>query len=653
MPQPRIQVLPDLLVNKIAAGEVVERPASVVKELIDNALDAGASRVAVELADGGKELIRVTDDGRGMDAEDLRLCVLPHATSKITAEDDLYTIRTMGFRGEALASISAVSRMRVISRPHDTDEANEVRVAGKVFEYASAAGAPPGTTIEVRDLFFNVPTRRKFLKANSTETGHINEQVARFAIAFPEVGFETINNGRTTLNAPGTQHLLERIARFYGEELASDLLHTVREERGVRLEVFAAPPSASRATAQWQYTFVNRRHIRDRFLQHAIREAHRGLIDPHRHGVVFVYLDIAPDQVDVNVHPTKIEVRWADSHLVHSLLLSALREMFQQADLAPALRTRSASPDPAEQERLRREFADLLRAAPPIVPGRDPAVLAGRIGENRDRITGSFGSGSGSAPPDLSRGDYRSSDPLDTWRKLYGRPTESGEGATGFPAGSDGTADSDNAPSSADLDAARRFLDGQSGVRSRAVQLHNLYLVAETDDGIIIVDQHALHERVMYEELKRRLASGTLEAQRLLLPDTLRVTPRQASLLESNTDLLQRLGIEITPFGPDSVAVHTFPALLKDTDVPGFMRDLLDKLESQPQSPQPEEIIHELLDMMACKAAVKAGDPLSDEEVQALMAQRHLVDKSSSCPHGRPTALRLSRAELDRQFKRT
>lgn len=643
MPHPRIQVLPDLLVNKIAAGEVVERPASVVKELVDNALDAGATRIAVELADGGRELIRVTDDGRGMGAEDLRLCVLPHATSKIISEDDLYQIRTMGFRGEALASISAISRMRIVSRTHDADEANEVRVAGKDFEYARAAGAPPGTTVEVRDLFFNVPTRRKFLKANATETGHVNEQIARFAIAFPEVAFETMNNGRSALRAPIAPNPLDRIARFYGDELAAALLHDVREERGLRLEVFAAPPSASRATAQWQYAFVNRRFIRDRFLQHAIREAYRGLLDPNRHGVVFVYLDIAPDQVDVNVHPTKIEVRWADSHLIHSQVLSVLRELFQRANLAPSLRTRAAQPDPSEQERLRREFADLLRATPPIIPGRDPAVLADRLLPDRYAYSpadapSSLGSPSRDTAPAAG---FPTGDPIDVWRRLYGTP----EPAVGSPSESPRLPPQPGSPSRAE--------SFELPTRARAVQLHNLYLVAETDDGIIIVDQHALHERVMYEELKRRLAGGTLDGQRLLLPETLRVTPRQASLLESNADLLARLGIEITPFGLDSVAVHTFPSLLKDTDVVGFLRDLLDKLENQPAAPQPEEVLHELLDMMACKAAVKAGDPLTDEEIQALMAQRHLVEKSSSCPHGRPTTLRLTRADLDRQFKRT
>lgn len=607
----RIQVLPDLLVNKIAAGEVVERPASVVKELMENALDAGATRIAVTIEDGGRQLIRVTDDGSGMSGDELRLAVHPHATSKVLCEDDLYSIRTMGFRGEALASIAAVSKMRLVSRTPDDDAANEISIAGDKIDPVVPVGAPPGTTIEVRDLFFNVPARRKFLRTASTEVGHVTETFARIALANRQIGFELTVNRRVVHNLPACGTPLERIAAFHGQELASVLMSVKREERGLRLEAYAAPPSHSRATSQWQYVFVNGRFVRDRFIQHAIKESYRGLMEHNRHGVVFLFLNLDPRDVDVNVHPTKIEVRWADSHLIHSQVLSALRETFQRADLTPMLRTdRGFAPLPAEeQDRIRRELADVLKAASPtgMFPAMSPAPLP--VGE---------------MTPEMTR----------AWQQFYApsQPPPMPEAMMAI--------------------SSRPIMDA-SQIRPRAVQMHNLYLVAETEDGIVIVDQHALHERVMYEQLKARIAAGALEGQRLLLPETMQVTPEQLGLIEAHQDLLVRLGIEVSPFGRDAIAVQAFPALLKDTDVVPFLRDLLDRLAQQPTGATTEVVIHKILDMMACKAAVKAGDPLTEEEIEALMRQRHLVDKSSNCPHGRPTTLRLTKADLNRQFKRT
>jgi DNA mismatch repair protein MutL len=639
----RIRILPDLLVNKIAAGEVVERPASVVKELAENAIDAGATRIAVAIEDGGRQLIRVTDDGSGMSAEELRLAVLPHATSKVTVDEDLYSISTMGFRGEALASISAVSKLRIVSRMAGAIEGHEVRMEGDRFEAAQAAGCPEGTAVEVRDLFFNVPARRRFLRTPSTEVGHINEQFARVALPYPQIGFELNVNRRGAQNLPRCQTRLERIGKFYGPELAAALMPIGREERGVRLEAYAAPPVQSRATSQWQYVYVNGRYIRDRFIQHAIKEAYRGLMEPNRHGVVFLFLTLDPRDVDVNVHPTKIEVRWADSNLIHSQVLSALRETFQRCDLTPRLRTGQTSQplSEAEQDRVRRELAEVLKSATPIGSSRvasSPAAAENpRPLHSRDREGA------------VDRGERRDRSPTNAawvdhervWRSLYGQPAPTSEHGPAT-----------DAPSPPPTNVPPRDARDPSP-RPRAVQMHNLYLVAETDEGIVIVDQHALHERVMYEQLRARIAVGSLESQRLLLPESLRVTPEQAALIEAHASLFERLGIEITPFGRDAVAVHAFPALLKDTDVPSFLRDLLDRLAQQPAGSSTEVVIHKVLDMMACKAAVKAGDPLTDEEIDALMRQRHLIEKSTSCPHGRPTMLRLTKADLNRQFKRT
>ncbi len=622
----KIKVLPPLVVRKIAAGEVVERPASVVKELLDNAVDSGATHIAVEIKGGGKELIRVTDNGCGIAAHELTLAITPHATSKIVDDNDLFAIQSMGFRGEALASISAVSRMRIVSRTADDDEAHEIQVEAEAVRSSHATGAPPGTTIEVRDLFFNVPARRAFLRTPSTETGHINEQFTRTALAYPSVAFELINNGRTTHQLPACENRLERLSRFYGPELASAFMHTERDERDVYLDAYTAPPTHSRATPSWQYTFVNGRFIRDRFVQHAIREAYRGLMEPKRHGVAFIFLQVDPKTIDVNVHPTKIEIRWQDSRLIHSQVLSALRETFQQADLTPTFRARPHTPiDPAQQQQVREQMADLLKQASPIMPSQAPPSGGGFGSPSSDR----FG-----APGQM--GNHQTS-PTSQWEALY-KP---------------------NDPQQRDYE-----YDGspQSGIPlsplspdqpQRAIQLHNMYLVSETDEGIIIIDQHALHERIMYEKLRDRIATGSLESQRLLLPETIKATDAYQALIEEHDQLLATLGIEATRFGDDSIAIHAFPAILKSIDVPLFITDLLDRLSNLPAGTTTEVVIHDLLDMMACKAAVKAGDALTDLEIEALLEQRHLVEKSSSCPHGRPTTLRLSKADLNKQFKRT
>ena len=628
----RIRVLSDLMVNKIAAGEVVERPASVVKELVENAIDAGATRIALTIEDGGKQLIRVTDDGFGMSCDELLLSVTPHATSKITCEDDLYSIATMGFRGEALASISAIAKLRIVSRTREADEGYAVHVTGKELQSALAAGSPVGTAVEVRDLFYNVPARRKFLRSKSTETGHINEQVTRAGLAFPDIAFEVRNNGRVTQNSPACTSRLARIKSFFSEELGEALIPIERDERGLQLEIYVALPAESRASAQWQYVFVNGRYVRDRYISHAIKESYRGLVDPNRHGVVFLFLTIDPQNVDVNVHPTKIEVRWADSSLIHSQVLSAIRETFQRSNLTPSLRTDRAARavDPAEQERIRRELADMFKSATPI---QSPAGVA-----NRDSATRSSDFlHSGSSPVAGSAASARSV-PASTWRSLYESPVEGHEVSA-------------SADTSAPITSADRF--AEKPMYGPVVQLHNLYLVGETEDGIVIIDQHALHERIMYEQLKARLIDGPLEGQRLLLAESLRIRPEEWEVLENNADLLARLGVEVTRFGNDTIAIQSIPTILKDADAAAFVRDLLDFLGQQAGKTDPEAVLHGLLDMMACKAAVKAGDALTQDEIAALMKQRHLVDKAGSCPHGRPTALHLTRAELNRQFKRT
>jgi len=615
---PSIQVLSPLLVNKIAAGEVIERPASVVKELIENSLDAGATRIEVAIDQGGRKLIRVVDDGFGMDPEDLQRCIQPHATSKIRQEEDLFGIATMGFRGEALPSIGAVSQVRIVSRRADADEAYEICLAGSNVEPISAAAGPPGTTIEVRELFFNVPARQKFLRTPQTEMGHITEQVARIALVHPEVEFRLTHNGRLVHHLRPADGMQPRIADFYGKDMANVLLEISREERGVKIHGYIAPPSESRSSNKWQYFFLNGRYIRDRFIGHAIREAYRGLImEGNRHPVAFLSIEIDPSAVDVNVHPTKIEVRWRDANALYSQMLSVLRDRFLTSDLTHTWRTQpneehaseeaaGTEDDDARRQQIRQSIADYFKKARPITGDSPPAFTPGppSTGGSPNMPTQSVG---------MPHGEMGSTG---------GLPTSTGP--------------STHPPILGDL-----------------IQIHRSYIAAETTEGMIIVDQHALHERILFERLSEEITRGPLESQRLLIPDTLDVSGDQISIVETHADVLKQLGFELTPYGPSTIAIHACPSLLKQDRVIAYVRDLLDRLSSQDAPATPEMLTNDLLSMMACKAAVKAGDPLTPEEMRELMAQRDRVERSTNCPHGRPTSLRLSLTDLEKQFKRT
>lgn len=661
---PRIQVLPDLLVNKIAAGEVIERPASVVKELVENSLDAGAGRVEIHIEDGGRKLIRVVDDGAGMDADDLALAIRPHATSKIAREDDLFGIRTMGFRGEALPSVGAVSQLRIVSRQKGSDAGHEICVTGDKADPIKAAAAPPGTTVEVRQLFFNVPARQKFLRTAQTEMGHITEQLARIALVQPRIEFKLTHNGRVVYHLPPVEGMRPRISDFYGAEMAGSLLEVRRQERGLSIHGWASRPADSRSTAKWQYLFLNGRFIRDRFLAHAIREAYRGLMEASRYPVIFLALEIDPAEVDVNVHPTKIEVRWRDSNRLYSQVLSALRDRFLKTDLTPAL-----VPDPSFGRTYSRDISDTegppdgLNPAPDGSAGApansDEALAEQRREEIRRSIADFFKAAAPVVGPGQSTSEASAPatgfNGSEAWT---GRPAvDRAAGGIGFAARlseSDADTQTQDVPGALLPEAIPAGGDDPHAqpVPDVIVQIHRTYLVAESPDGLIIVDQHALHERILFEQLSAQIARGPLESQRLLIPDTIDVSPDQVGVIEVYADTLTRLGFELTPYGPGTIAIHAAPSLLKEGRVHDFLRTMLDRLSVRSAPASPEMLTNDLLSMMACKAAVKAGDPLSPEEMRALMRERHRVERSSNCPHGRPTSLRLTVRDLERQFKR-
>jgi len=635
----RIQILSPGLVNRIAAGECVERPASVVKELVENSLDAGVRRIDVTVHEGGRALIQVADDGVGMDADDLRLSVQAHATSKIRSDEDLFNIQTMGFRGEALASIGAVSRLAVTSRTRASDVAHTVRVEAGELSGPTPCAGPPGTTVEIRDLFYCVPARRKFLRTNQTEMGHITEQFVRLALAHPGVAFSLSAQKRSVHRLAATEDRKQRIADFFGPELAEVLLPIRREGDGVLVEGYVAPPAENRSSGKWEYVFVNGRYVRDRFVSHAIREAYRSLIDPSRYPVAFVFVTIDPSLVDVNVHPTKAEVRWRDSNYIHGQVLAALREKFLATKLDQPLRT--PADDEAYRERVRAAMVDFFTKAQPS------HEATGVVRASRPPV--------GSAVRTSGRDEGREGQRNEADRESGFRLTQE---STARP---DATLSAIPNPQSAIRNPQSPIANRQSAlapaepsaVGPRAVQIHNSYLVVETADGMMIIDQHALHERILYEQLRQRITEQPLESQRLLIPEVIRVPADRIEALETHAETLARLGVELTPSGPQSVTLHAFPTLLHErVDQRRFARDLLDLLSERGARPGTETLVHEMLDMMACKAAVKAGDPLTPQEIDALLARRELAERSSSCPHGRPTTLRLTLRDLERQFKR-
>ncbi len=605
-----IRKLPPLLVNQIAAGEVIERPASVVKELVENSLDAGATRVDVLIEDGGKQLIRVSDDGGGIGADELLLAIAPHATSKLATGEDLASISTLGFRGEALASIASVSRLRMTSRIRGTDAGHVIETSGDETGDVTPAACAPGTVIEVRDLFFNTPARRKFLRAAATEFGHINEIVSRIAMANAHIQFTLTHGSRKVIDAPA-QTAGQRCVELLGRDIEEALLEFEHEVGGAHVWGLAGLPTIARATSKFQYLFINGRPVRDRNLAHAIKEAYRGLVPPDRQPVAVVMIAMDPAQVDVNVHPTKAQVRFREPSRMHGLVLHALRQRLLGSDLTPTAQV-------VDEVGLRFSFGD--NAKPPAMAG--PGQAAEEF--------------------------------VDYFKNMA--PQQKGFVYEQVKAAMDDV----DPPRSAWDEAADNTTLPPAPLRDEGVlQVHRSYLVTQDDNGILIIDQHALHERVMFEELRQRVLARNLESQRLLMPAIVPASAKRQALLGDLNPLLDQIGIEAAPIGPDRVAVQSFPTLLFDrkVDPAEFVTELLDKAEdgafdlSSPTAG--EAALHEVLDMMSCKAAVKAGDSLTIEELTDLLQRREQIERASNCPHGRPTTIRLTLRELEKQFKRT
>ena len=589
-----IRALPDTLVNQIAAGEVVERPASVVKELVENALDAGARRVDIDLEEGGIRLVRVRDDGAGIPADELPLAVQRHATSKIASLDDLEGVATLGFRGEALPSIASVSRFLLASRREADAHGAALAVEGGRVADVAPRQHPRGTTVEVRELFYNVPARRKFLRAERTELGHIEDWLRSLALARPDVELRVSHNGKPSRRWKGEgEDMLEqallsdaRLRETLGEAFAANAMHVDHAGAGLRLRGWIARPAYNRATTDQQYLYVNGRAVRDRSIAHAVKQAYADVLFHGRQPAYVLFLELDPRRVDANVHPAKHEVRFRDARLVHDFTYRTLHEALAETRAGAALNS------------------DVATARP--VGSHDAFGQAGTQGLG-----------------------LQVAETLQGYDALHGRT------------------DNDDDPR-----AHAGTQDDIPPLGFAIAQLHGIHILAETAEGLVVVDMHAAHERIGYEKLKAAHDGEGLRMQPLLVPATLAVSEREADVAEREAATLAALGFEVTRAGPQALALRSVPALLAHGDVEALLRDVLADLREHGQTRRVAAMRDELLSTMACHGAVRANRRLTIPEMNALLREMEATERSGQCNHGRPTWARFTLAEIDRWFLR-
>lgn len=600
----RIRLLPDALIDQIAAGEVVERPASVVKELVENALDAGARRIRIDVKDGGKVLIAVTDDGRGMSPGDADLALSRHATSKISTLAELESVASFGFRGEALPAIASVSKMRLFTRPADREEGVAINLEAGVVQSRASAGGPPGTRIEVAELFAKIPARRKYLKSEGTEWGHIHDWMRRLALALPGVHFELRRDNKTPIVWPATSEPLDRIAAVLGEGEADALVLVECEDATGHLQAFVSSPEITRANANGIYLFVNGRPVRDKVMRHALLTAYRDLLPKGRFPSAVLFLAVHGAGVDVNVHPAKWEVRFADSQAIHQLIRRAVRDAM-----------------------ARRNWLGDSAATPPEAQGAETR---------------------GQAPIDREYRGARASSP----------------GAVGEPTVSDWVlARSDEARSLPGLEAASsepRSPSLQFGSLRLLGQLLASYLLVEGKDGLLMIDQHAAHERVLYERLRAEWLDRGVDRQGLLLTVTVELDPLGAAALLEHSETVARLGFEVEPFGDAAVVVRAIPALLSGRDPAPLVRDLAAQLQDAPGANSEAagadsrllSAADRVFASLACHSARRFGDHLPEHEQKQILRDLDTIPWAPTCPHGRPVAVAYSLPEIERRFAR-
>ncbi len=621
--RPAIEVLPDHVVDQIAAGEVVERPASVVKELVENALDAGARQVTVEIEGGGRDLVRVTDDGCGMTPDEALLALRRHATSKLRVVDDLYGISTMGFRGEALPSIAAVSRMQLRTRTRDQVAGALIRIEGGEVVEQGETGAPVGTRIEVRDLLYNVPARQKFMKGQATEASHITDAVTKLALAHPGVHVRLVHGGRASVTAPPHADRLERARVLLGPRLGRRLHRVAGSEGGVEVEALLAAPELAQTTSRGTQIFVGRRAVRDRGLLHAISMGYGELVPRGRYPVCVLFIDVPGDEVDVNVHPQKLEVRFSDPQVVYA----AVRHTIARGVAgAPWLSEPAPAAAPVR-----------MRAIAQVAPPRRPPAgdLAADYAARRARTLWGRAREVAQVPFPLAR-SAEGSGP---------RETATATAPSGPATAAAVTTPAAEAPAVVEAPgffAHLRYLG----------QLDKTYLLCETDGELVLIDQHAAHERVAFQRLKERYQERDIPVQRLLFPRTLELEPARAAVAQESADQLAAVGFELEPFGGETFALKATPAGLRGADPEPVLAELLDELAERGGSRAVDERLDLVLATIACHSVVRAGDSLSSPEAESLLRSMDDVDYSAHCPHGRPVLLRISVAEIALRFGR-
>jgi len=605
----RIRILPDALASQVAAGEVVDRPASVVKELIENSLDAGAQNIEVVAGRGGISLVRVIDDGSGMNRDDALMCLERHATSKIRSVEDLGGIRTLGFRGEAMPSIASVSRFRLTTREKEAMQGTEVVVDGGKLSSVKDAGEAPGTTVEVRSLFYNMPARRKFLRTETTEFSHLEQQVRLQAIANPEIGFTLVHNERNHFMLPANSHLLERIQGLAGAEIATRLLEIHPDEQsGVRVSGYIGGFGMGRSNRSLQLVFLNGRPVEAAPLNHALREGYHTALMKGQYPVVFLFLEMSPFAVDVNVHPAKKEVRFRDGNGVRYAVAEAVRRTLTRSQttvpgqaVRPAVPVAIGKPEPTRWQQ------------PALLPEREQVAL------RRDW-----------AEPAAPR--VAAAVPRATSERHFNLPPESSKPSE----------DPDPAPVQTVTAADFRII----GV------LGKLYVLLESAEGLVVMDQHAAHERILFEQMRNRMATDGVPSQRLLVPVTVELSPREFDLVQQNLEALQRLGIGAEPFGANTLKIDSLPTFFKKDDPVGYMSEVIEELKRASRQIASVRLGEDLVATTVCRHAVKANDVLRHPELERLLEDLLACELPYCCPHGRPTLIQMSYGDLEKKFGR-
>lgn len=623
-----IKLLPPEVISQIAAGEIIERPASIVKELVENSIDAQSKRIDIEIEQGGHDLIRVVDDGCGIYPEQLQLALTSHATSKLKSSEDLFRISTLGFRGEALGSIASVSKFLLQSCPPDLDQGAEILCEGGLLHPAKPWNGSPGTRIEIKHLFYNTPVRRKFLKAPPAETAQITETITKMILSSfrnnldkCEVHWSYKNNGKQVLQASQGASLKEMISIFFGKDITNDLLYIESNHRDFKIKGYIGSPNLDKSSAKSQYLFINGRWFRDRTISHAIQEGFRGHMMTGRFPIAFLYFDSDLEKVDVNIHPTKAEVRFRDPGAIHHLVFNAVRNVLLDKNKGAVFQLQDEPPF-TRKNPIDIGLPDFTITIPQKINPIEPWTL-----ESGPSPAPSLPFNYKNKPSEQSEPENLSSSELSTLAPNY-TYSEKPQAPTIVPV---------------------LFNDENFKV----LQVYNSYIVIETDEGVLIIDQHALHERILYEQLKTKLSSGPVPAQKLLIPETIELAAFQSELVLSRQEELQQLGFEIRGFGGNTILVESYPALLGRKSPKALFNKVIEQLFAKDEIPSKDAFFHHILSLTACHSAVRSGDTLNETEMHLLAKMRHLSKSHYHCPHGRPTSLLISKNDLENQFGRT